>query len=97
MRVDGPPIRKLDITHPALKAFEIVYVWDNSAQVDDLSLGIVTLFAITLFTLIGLCCVNLSDLGAPVRAPGVGGKGGGSGISTKRTRSVLYPNKRTKE
>ena len=96
--IDGPPIRSLDITHPALKAFEIVYLWDNSAQVDDLGLGIVCLFGLTLIGLIVLCCVSLNGT-SPTRTSSTSSHSGGSAsnnISTKRTRNVLYPNRRTK-
>ena len=61
--IDGAPVRQLDVSHPALTAFEIVYSWDSSAQADDVSLGITTLFIITLISLCLLCVITNYNYG----------------------------------
>jgi len=58
----GVQIRQLDPTHPSLSAVELIYVWDNSVQADDTSLGIVVLFILTVVFLIMLCFVTYNGV-----------------------------------
>ena len=49
----GPPVARLDASHPSLTAFEISYNW-KSVQEEDLPLGISIMFALTLLGIIFL-------------------------------------------
>ena len=49
----GPPIVRLDASHPSLTAFEISYNW-KSVDEEDLPLGISVMFGLTLLGVIFL-------------------------------------------
>ena len=57
--VVSPPIHRLDPHHPSLTAFEIVYKWQGTAE-DDASLGIYTLFilSLTFFIILYITVLN---------------------------------------
>lgn len=44
MTVDGTKITKLDSSHPALRGFEMEYVWE-SVQEEDFGLGVIVMFS----------------------------------------------------
>ena len=69
---DGRPIQRLDPNHPSLTAFDVVYQWE-AVQEDDLRVGILAMFLLTLAALVGtvvyISCTYDRDAG-----PGKGAK-----------------------
>lgn len=49
--LDGPPLARVDASHPAMTAFELVHRWE-AVHDNDFRLGIVVMFSSTLLIII---------------------------------------------
>eukprot|EP01038_Epipyxis_sp_PR26KG_P014601 gene14601-19608_t len=85
----GPKIARLDPSHPALRGFEITYMWEN-VQEEDFGFGVISLFITSVVAFLTLFCLVIfsSDSNPAWVAYNTHMNGGKSRNKTFQTQNV---------